>query len=128
MNSTLYSSGVFIKNDLCEWYYKEKEALDYILKINEKILTMKLNKETKLNQKKIKNKNLNKKDEDMEKSKSNLKSGMTGAGTSLSKSKTSQNGCITDINLTNTTYNTGQTNSESKTDTKGSKKDKNIKL
>ena len=54
MNSTLFTSGVFEKNHNGLWFYKEKEALDYILKINEKILTKNLNMETKLKKKKLK--------------------------------------------------------------------------
>ena len=48
LKSALSSSGVFEKNTYGLWFYKEKEAMDYIIKINEKILTKKLEKEKNL--------------------------------------------------------------------------------
>jgi hypothetical protein len=50
LKSALSSSGVFEKNIYGLWFYKEKEAMDYIIKINEKILTKKLEKEKKEDQ------------------------------------------------------------------------------
>jgi len=50
LKSALSSSGVFEKNTYGLWFYKEKEAMDYIININEKILTKKLEKEKKEDQ------------------------------------------------------------------------------
>lgn len=41
------SSGVFTKDIYGSWFYKEKEAIDYIIRISENILTKKLVKEKK---------------------------------------------------------------------------------
>ena len=45
--STLCSSGLFSKLQDLKWIYKEKEAIDYVLRITEKLLTKKLNTEEK---------------------------------------------------------------------------------
>ena len=50
LKSALSSSGVFEKNIYGYWFYKEKEAMDYIIKINEKILTKKFENEKKEDQ------------------------------------------------------------------------------
>ena len=42
LKSTLSSSGIFIKTVDGKFYFKEKEALDYIIKVTEKVLTKKL--------------------------------------------------------------------------------------
>jgi hypothetical protein len=44
LKSTLSSSGIFIKTVDGKFYFKEKEALDYIIKVTEKVLTKKLEK------------------------------------------------------------------------------------
>ena len=50
LRSALSSTGVFEKNIYGLWFYKEKEAMDYIIKINEKILTKKFEMEKKEDQ------------------------------------------------------------------------------
>lgn len=41
MKSTLKSSGLFFKTVDGKFYFKEKESLDYIIKVTEKVLTKK---------------------------------------------------------------------------------------
>jgi len=53
LKSTLSSSGIFFKTVDLKYYFKEKEALDYIIKITEKVITKKIEKENKF----IKNSN-----------------------------------------------------------------------
>ncbi len=43
--STLSSSGIFFKTADGKYYFKEKEAIDYVLKVTEKTLTKKISKE-----------------------------------------------------------------------------------
>jgi hypothetical protein len=43
----LSSSGIFFKTVDSKFYFKEKEALDYIIKLTEKILTKNLEKQSK---------------------------------------------------------------------------------
>lgn len=45
--STLSSSGLFSKSKDGMWCYKEKEAIYYVLRITEKVLTKKIEKEKK---------------------------------------------------------------------------------
>lgn len=47
LKSTLCSSGLFIQTDDNKYYFKEKEALNYIIKVTEKVLTKKLEKNIK---------------------------------------------------------------------------------
>jgi hypothetical protein len=44
IKSTLRSSGLFFKTVDDKFYFKEKEALDYIIKVTEKVLTKKMEK------------------------------------------------------------------------------------
>lgn len=44
LKSTLCSSGLFIQTEDNKYYFKEKEALNYIIKVTEKVLTKKLEK------------------------------------------------------------------------------------
>jgi len=46
--STLSSSGIFAKNEDGKWSYKEKEAVEYVLRVTEKLLTKKIEKEKKI--------------------------------------------------------------------------------
>jgi hypothetical protein len=57
LKSTLSSSGIFLKTADDKYYFKEKEALDYIIKVTEKVLTKKLEQEQKEIKKSKKNKN-----------------------------------------------------------------------
>jgi hypothetical protein len=43
--STLSSSGIFFKTTDGKYYFKEKEAIDYVLKVTEKTITKKMSKE-----------------------------------------------------------------------------------
>jgi hypothetical protein len=43
--STLSSSGIFFKTADGKYYFKEKEAIDYVLKVTEKTLTKKMGKD-----------------------------------------------------------------------------------
>ena len=45
--STLSSSGLFIKFNTGKWSYNEKEAVNYVLRVTEKILTKRLDKDKK---------------------------------------------------------------------------------
>jgi len=45
--STLSSSGLFAKSTDAKWSYKEKEAVDYVLRVTEKLLTKKIENERK---------------------------------------------------------------------------------
>jgi hypothetical protein len=47
LKSTLSSSGIFIKTVDNLWYFKEKEALDYIIKVTEIFLTKNMEKQEK---------------------------------------------------------------------------------
>jgi hypothetical protein len=47
LKSTLSSSGIFFKTVDGRYYYKEKEAVEFIMKVSEKVLTKKLEKEKK---------------------------------------------------------------------------------
>jgi hypothetical protein len=47
LKSTLSSSGIFFKTVDDKWYFKEKEAFDYVLKVTEKEVSKKLEKERK---------------------------------------------------------------------------------
>jgi hypothetical protein len=47
LKSTLTSSGIFFKTIDGKFYFKEKEAFDYIIKVTEKVLTKNLEKEKK---------------------------------------------------------------------------------
>jgi hypothetical protein len=44
LKSTLSSSGIFIKTLDSKFYFKEREAVDYIIKASEKVLTKKMEK------------------------------------------------------------------------------------
>jgi hypothetical protein len=64
LKSTLSSSGIFIKTVDGKFYFKEKESLDYIIKVTEKVITKKLErekKEVKSSTKSTSGKNKNKK-------------------------------------------------------------------
>ncbi len=43
--STLSSSGIFFKTVDGRYYFKEKEAIDYVIKVTEKVVTKKIKKE-----------------------------------------------------------------------------------
>ena len=45
--STLCSSGLFNKLQESKWIYNEKDAIDYVLRVTEKLLTKKLESEEK---------------------------------------------------------------------------------
>jgi len=45
--STLSSSGIFLRSKDGLWCYKEKEAIDYVLRVTEKVLTKKIETEKK---------------------------------------------------------------------------------
>jgi hypothetical protein len=47
LKSTLSSSGIFFKTVDGRYYFKEKEAVEFIIKVSEKVLTKKLEKEKK---------------------------------------------------------------------------------
>jgi len=47
LKSTLTSSGIFFKTIDLKFYFKEKEAFDYVIKVTEKVLTKNLEKEKK---------------------------------------------------------------------------------
>lgn len=47
MKSTLCSSGFFFQTEDNKYYFKEKEGLNYIIKVTEKVLTKKLEKNIK---------------------------------------------------------------------------------
>lgn len=47
LKSTLSSSGLFFKTEEGKYFFKEKEALDYIIKVTEKVLTKKLERKIK---------------------------------------------------------------------------------
>jgi hypothetical protein len=49
LKSTLTSSGIFFKTIDNKFYFKEKEAFDYILKVTEKVLTKNLEKGKSMN-------------------------------------------------------------------------------
>jgi hypothetical protein len=47
LKSTLTSSGIFFKTVDGRYYFKEKEAVEFLIKTSEKVLTKKLTKEKK---------------------------------------------------------------------------------
>lgn len=47
IRSTLGSSGFFCKNEDNLWMYKEKEAISYIVRTTEKMMSKKIEKEKK---------------------------------------------------------------------------------
>lgn len=42
LKSALSSSGIFFKTIDCKYYFKQKEAFDYVVKVAEKDITKKL--------------------------------------------------------------------------------------
>ncbi len=53
LKSTLLSSGIFFRTVDNKYYFKEKEALDYIIKVAENILTKKMEKASESEKKKL---------------------------------------------------------------------------
>lgn len=45
--STLSSSGLFVKTIQGKWCYNEKDAVDYVLRVTEKLLTKRIEKDSK---------------------------------------------------------------------------------
>jgi hypothetical protein len=47
LKSTLSSSGIFFQTNEGKYYFKEREAIDYVIKATEKVVTKKMEKEKK---------------------------------------------------------------------------------